>query len=108
MPKPSPTEFKAEYAEFRLLTDPVVQAKLDQAYRRVGESWGELRDDGAKLLTAHLLASSPLGEPSSRSVKGEKDSGSRTSYLDEFQRIQDEIRVPGAVVSNVIPLPPGD
>ena len=93
MAPPTPAEFRAEYAEFRLLNDTVVQAKLDQAYRRIGESWGDLRDDGAKLLTAHLLASSPLGEPSGKSVKSSGDKGTafQTSYLAELKRMEEQI-----------------
>lgn len=106
MAQPTPSEFKAEYAEFRLLSDEVVQAKLDAAYRRVGESWGDLRDDGAKLLAAHLLAISPLGEPSTRSVKG--PAGARTVYLDEFERMLREVRVWGTAVSGVTALSAGD
>lgn len=107
MAAPTPSEYKVEYAEFALLPDEVVQAKLDAAYRRVGaEMWGTLRDDAAKLLAAHLLASSPLGEPSTRSVK--KD-GDRTIYLDEFERLMAEVRPFGTAVSTLYTTtPPGD
>lgn len=108
MPAPTPSEFKTEFAEFRLLPDDVVQAKLDAAYRRVGDSWGELRDDGAKLLAAHLLASSPLGEPSNRSVKSAGGAGGKTVYLEEWERMLREVRVWGTVVSGISALPPGD
>jgi hypothetical protein len=104
MPQPTPDTFREEYAEFRLLSDEVVQAKLDAAYRRVGpEMFGDLRDDAAKLLAAHLLAVSPLGEPSTRSVKKE---GARTTYLDEFDRIVQEVRPFGAAVGGFGSLPP--
>lgn len=85
----TPAQFKTEFKEFRLLEDAVVQAKLDQAYLRVGTSWGDLQDAGVKLLTAHLLSISPLAEPSRKSVKA----GSRTSYLDEYDRLLAQVRV---------------
>lgn len=106
MAAPTPSEFKEEFSEFRLLTDEVVQAKLDAAYRRVGDSWGELRDDGAKLLAAHLLAISPLGEPSTRGVK--TGNAARTVYLEEWERMLREVRIWGTSVTFPFAPPAGD
>jgi hypothetical protein len=107
MAAPTPSEFQAEFPEFGLLPEGAVQAKLDAAYRRVGDSWGDLRDDGAKLLAAHLLAISPLGEPSARSVKAAGTSA-RTVYLEEWERMLKEVRVWGTTVTVPGALPAGD
>jgi gamma-glutamyl:cysteine ligase YbdK (ATP-grasp superfamily) len=105
MAQPTPAEFKAEYAEFRLASDTVVQAKLDAAYRRVGESFGDVRDDAAKLYAAHLIAMSPLAEPSRKSVS---EGGGRTQYLDEFERLAAQVRIWGTAVTTGVPQPAGD
>lgn len=72
--------FLAEFAEF----DPedgsanvLVQAKLDAAYLRTNAAvWGDMRDEGAKYLAAHLLALSPYA----RQLKLVSSNG-ETSYL---------------------------
>lgn len=83
----TPSTFKAEYAEFATVTDPVVQAKLDEAYLRVGDSWGDHRDLGVKKLTAHLLWESPLTEPAARTSDGSSD------YLKDFETLLAQVRV---------------
>ncbi len=104
MAAPTPAEFKVEFAEFRFISDQVVQAKLDAAYRRVGDSWGEVRDDGAKLLAAHLLAMSPLAEPSRKAAGATGD----TTYLTEFERLRSQVRIWGTAVSGISAPPLGD
>ncbi len=102
MAQPTACEFKEEFPVFRLLSDELVQAKLDAAYRRTGaDYWGELVDDAAKLLAAHLLALSPLGEPTTRDVNG---TTGRTSYWDELEQLRKEVRPIGTVASST-PLP---
>lgn len=78
-------EFRAEYTEFASLDDPTVEAKLNEAYLRVGESWGPLRDTGAKLLTAHLLWTSPLSESGARAAG--------SPYLVAFRELMAQARV---------------
>jgi hypothetical protein len=92
----TPAQFRARFREFRHHTDESVQPKLDEAYRRTGDSWGDSRDDGACWLTAHLIAVSPLAEPSSKSVKS---SQGRTAYLAEYERLLAQVRVWGTTVS---------
>lgn len=104
MAPPTPPEFRAEFPAFRLLSDTVVQAKLDVAYRRVGDSWGALRDDGAKYLAAHLLSVDPMAEPSAKSTRA----GNRTTYLDEYERMLQQARIFGTVAAAPVALPPGD
>lgn len=54
-------DFLVEFAEFSNTAEALVQAKLDEAYRRTpARVWGDLEDDGAKYLAAHLLACSPF------------------------------------------------
>lgn len=54
-------EFLAEFPEFARGATATVDARLAEAYRRSPERvWGDLRDDGAKYLAAHLLAQSPF------------------------------------------------
>jgi hypothetical protein len=95
----SPAQFKVANAEFANFGDSLVQAKLDFAYQITGPSWGELRDLGASLYAAHLISLSPLAEPSSRSVK----EGSRTSYLEEWERLLRMTRVFATTTNAVTP-----
>jgi hypothetical protein len=85
----TPATFKAEYAEFEHAPDAIVQAKLDEAYLRVGVSWGEHRDLGAKKLAAHLLWMSPLTEPADRSNPGDVHS----DYLRDYDQLLAAVRV---------------
>jgi hypothetical protein len=53
-------QFVEEFAEFARAAPALVDAKLAEAYRRTPERiWGDLTDDGAKYLAAHLVAQSP-------------------------------------------------
>jgi Protein of unknown function (DUF4054) len=92
----TPAQFRAAFPAFRNVADGVIQPKLDEAYLRTGDSWGELRDAGARWLTAHLVSTDPLAEPSSKSVKG---SMGRTVYLDEWERMLRMTRVWGSAVT---------
>lgn len=85
--------FLAEFGAFSEADPCLVDAKLAEAKRRVGSSWGDLQDDGVKYLTAHLLASSPLVEGSALAPgTAGSDNWSKTVYLQEFHRIQSEAR----------------
>jgi len=92
----TPAQFRAAFPAFRNVGDAVIQPKLDEAYLRTGDSWGELRDQGARWLTAHLVSIDPLAEPSSKGVKG---SAGRTVYLDEWERMLKVTRVWGTSVA---------
>lgn len=85
----TPSQFKEEYAEFAGASDALVQAKLDEAYLRVGEPWGPFRDVGAKKLAAHLLWISPLTEPSDRTSPEDTSS----DYLRDFEKLEATARV---------------
>jgi len=99
----TPSSFKAEFRAFRLLDDGLVQLKLDEAYIRTGPSWGTLRDKGAAVLAAHLLASDPMSEPSSRQVS---DKDSKSSYLREWERMLAQVRIFGTVPTAATSTPP--
>lgn len=52
--------FLVHHPEFTSTPTATVQAKLDEAYRRTpAKVWGNLQDDGARYLAAHLLALLP-------------------------------------------------
>lgn len=53
---PTPAIFKARHPEFAGLTDPRIQAVLDEAIPHVGEDWLERDRQPAQMyLTAHML-----------------------------------------------------
>lgn len=53
----TPASIKTFAPEFVALTDPVVQAAIDQAERRTSRTqWAGKADDGVTYLTCHLLA----------------------------------------------------
>lgn len=59
----SRVEFLERFPEFSGADTVLVDARLAEAYRRTPEAiWGELRDDGASYLAAHLLALSPFAQ----------------------------------------------
>lgn len=83
--------FLAEFPEFDLdgTNLVVVQAKIDAAYLRTNATvWGDMRDEGAKYLAAHLCAISPFA----RELKLTDTSG-ETMYLAQRRAME------GAVVS---------
>lgn len=79
--------FKGEFPQYA--TSSRVAQCLAQAEIRVGEAWGELRDEGIKYLTAHLLAIDPLSESATRATaaNGAANFG-KTTWLTEFERLQ--------------------
>jgi hypothetical protein len=81
-------QFRAALPEFKNVGDGVVQAALDEAYQRTGDSWGNLRDAGAKWLAADLITSSPLGEPS---AKGKAANGD-TVYMRKWKELLAQVR----------------
>ncbi len=93
----TPAQFRDALPEFKNAGDGLVQASLDEAYFRTGESWGDARDLGAKWMAAHLVASSVLGEPS---AKG-KSSDGKTVYLRNWESLQAQVRVPFSGITDV-------
>ncbi len=88
MPYPlTATAFKAAYVVFADLDDTQVQPHLDAAARRTPEGvWGDRAEDGHGLLTAHLIAISPLG----RDARLKSDDG-ETTWGMERRRMEDEL-----------------
>jgi|JI102314A2RNA_FD_contig_121_103807_length_4112_multi_2_in_0_out_0_5 hypothetical protein len=80
-------EFLEEFAEFDpgdSSTDALVQAKLNAAYLRTpADIWGDLVDEGAKYLAAHLIATSPFA----RDLKLVQKTG-ETSYGVERAKLE--------------------
>lgn len=93
MPPPTPAEFRAAFPALALAPDAMIAARVAEAYLRTGPSWGPLRDVGAGYLAAHLLAVDPLAEPSRGAVQ---TSAGRTVYLDEWERLLQQVRVFGS------------
>lgn len=59
----SRAEFLARFPEFSGGDTDLIDARMAEAYRRTPEAiWGDLRDDGASYLAAHLLALSPFAQ----------------------------------------------
>ena len=55
-------EFLNAHPEFSGAEDTLVQAKIDEATRRRrSDVWGDLQDDGIRILAARLLALTPYG-----------------------------------------------
>lgn len=51
----APADMKAEFAkDFASDDDAALQRAIDRAYRQCGDAWGELVNDGALYLAAHL------------------------------------------------------
>ncbi len=79
-------KFKAEFPEFRATDDALIQAKLNQAARRIhAPVWGDMADDGVMFLAAHLVSISPTGEHA-RLKPGEE-----TQYEKEWNRMKREV-----------------
>lgn len=56
-------EFRATYPEFSTADDALVQRFLDSSAGELdSDTWGEYLHTGHGLLTAHMLAISPMGE----------------------------------------------
>ena len=80
----TPTEFKAEFAEFAGASDSIVQAKLTQAEAETDAAvFGAQVDDAVKYLAAHLLALSPFA----RDMKL-VDKGGETVYGRQRRRLE--------------------
>lgn len=80
----SAATFLVRFPEFARADADLVEAKLEEAARRVDASvWGAKADDGTYYLAAHLLAVSPFG----MNARLASDRGSST-YLEEYRRMQ--------------------
>jgi hypothetical protein len=76
-------EFLESQPEFTGAEDTLIQAKIDEATRRRrSEVWGDLQEDGIRLLTCRLLALSPYG----RAMKMVSKDGT-TVYDEENTRL---------------------
>lgn len=76
-------DFRENFPEMDKATDALVQAKLDQAIRRLDASvWGDTLADGQLYLAAHLVAISPFG----RNAKLVAKDGS-TIYGEIYERL---------------------
>jgi len=85
----TPQNFVTAYPEFRETDYNLVVEKIASAELRVQAAvWGDQRDDGVKLLTAHLIAMSPDGERARLSADS-----SKTLYWDEFDRLRREVTI---------------
>lgn len=87
-------EFRAQFVAFASSpSDARVQSKLDLAYLRVGDAWGDLRDYGAGYLAAHMIALDPMAENSALAAPANGASNySASFYLKEYERLRDEAR----------------
>lgn len=87
-------EFRASFQAFATSpADAVVQARLDLAYLRVGDNYGDFRDYAAGYLAAHMIALDPLAENSAlASAANGSFNYSASYYLKEFERIRDDAR----------------
>jgi hypothetical protein len=57
----SSAQFLERFPEFDRASPDLIAARLAEAYRRTPDRiWGDLADDGAGYLAAHLLALSPF------------------------------------------------
>lgn len=75
--------FRAAFPAFAKTSGPTVQAKLDMAEARIGPLFAGLEDQAHGYLTAHLLASEPMGKDM-RLV----DEATANGYELEYLRLQ--------------------
>jgi hypothetical protein len=79
--------FTASYPEFRTASPELVEAKLQEAARRVSASaFGSRYDDAVALMAADLLWSSPFG--ATLRLDG---SGGPSEYRRAFVRLREEV-----------------
>lgn len=107
----TPADMKLEFAaDFANEDDAVLQRAIDRAYRQIGDAWGDLADDGALYLAAHLRTLAKRGSKgASGAVQSKKvgevsvtyaapvasaSSGSSTPYGMEYERMI--MTLPGA------------
>jgi len=76
--------FRVRFPAFNKAPDTLVQAKIDAALRRCSAaSWGDLRDDGVALWTAHQLTMEPEG----REVRIANQQSGTSTYKDQFDAL---------------------
>lgn len=91
----TPAQFRQALPEFKNSPgESVVQAALDEAYIATGDSWGALRDQGAKWWAADVLTASTMSEPS---AKGKNASGD-SAYMRRWKALLPHVRVFGTNV----------
>lgn len=80
-------QFKAEFPEFANTENALIQSRLTMATARVNSTvWGSRQNDGIKMLAAHLIALSPLGEQAKL-----KHENRGTIYGDQFEAMKSEV-----------------
>ena len=81
--------FQKAFPEFKETEYQLIQQKLNQAILRLNATvFGDFLDDSVMLLTAHLLAISPMGEK----ARLNKDM-SDTIYNRELKQIKKEVTI---------------
>lgn len=80
-------QFKNEFPEFLETEEAVVQSRLSMANRQINANvWGSKATDGVKMLTAHLLSLSPLGEQARL-----KKENRGTIYGDQYEAMKRQV-----------------
>lgn len=79
--------FRARYPEFSSVATLTLQATLDEAALRLNKTvYGNRYDEAHGYITAHKLASSPMGQGARMTSKS-----GETVYLQNFRMIQREM-----------------
>lgn len=77
--------FRARFPAFNKAPDALVASKLDAAARKCDPgAWGDLRDDGIALWTAHQLTMEPEG----REVRIANAQSGTSTYEQQFNTLQ--------------------
>jgi len=80
-------EFRVEFPEFEETDQAIVQSRINMATRQVNSTvYGGKTNDAIKLLTAHLIAMSPLGEQAKL-----KKENRGTIYGDQYEEIRGQV-----------------
>lgn len=81
------TSFKAAFPEFVNTDNDLITSRITMAQVQVNSTvWGDSYDTGIMLMTAHLLAVSPMGEPARLS-----DNSMSTIYLRTFDKMMRQV-----------------
>lgn len=86
--------FLVRFKEFEKAEQPLVEAEIALVTQQINSSvWGEQTDDAVGLLVAHRIAKRPGGQFARLLNKA----GS-TFYLEEYERMRDQILIGDRVV----------
>lgn len=87
--------FIAERPEFDQVSQTIIEATITQAENLVGETaYGDAYETALSLMTAHLLALAPFGEPMRLEIDGQPTS----TYLIQLNMIKRQRPVRGLAV----------